>query len=126
MARFFDGYAEPTLDGLEDFHVVALNFSATWCGPCKRQDPLFERVASTFMDENPEARIAFLHVDVDENGALASRRRVKSVPTTLILSRESGLIWGQVWREKARFTGVVPFPKLMSEVEENVAEASQT
>lgn len=120
MARFFDEYAEPTLDGLEDFRVVALNFSASWCGPCKRQDPLFKRVADAIQGEDPEASVAFLHVDVDQNGALASRRRVKSVPTTLILSRESGLIWGKVWREKARFTGVIPFRKLLLEVQERL------
>lgn len=120
MARFFDGYAEPTLDGLEAFNVVALNFSATWCGPCKRQDPLFKRVAETVIEEMPDTSVAFLHVDVDQNGALASRRRVKSVPTTLILSRESGLIWGKVWREQARFTGVIPFPKLLEEVKERL------
>ncbi len=117
MAELFESFTEPSLDGLdEEIRVAVINFTATWCGPCRRQDPLFERVAGTVLEEDPEEPVAFLNVDIDENGALATRRRVKSVPTTLILVKEEALFWGEAWREKARFTGVIPYPKLLGEV----------
>eukprot|EP00966_Prymnesium_polylepis_P138491 3200086-Prymnesium_polylepis.2 len=41
--------------------AVIVDFTATWCGPCKRIAPLFEELAS----DNPGA--FFVKVDVDEN-----------------------------------------------------------
>lgn len=121
MAQFLDPYEEPSLDALdEDTRLAVLNFSAAWCGPCRRQDPLFERVAETVLDEHPDAPVAFLVVDIDENGTLASRRHVKSVPTTLIVAKQPGFLWGEAWREKARFTGVIPYPRLLGEVEDHL------
>lgn len=121
MAELLDSYAEPNLDALgEGTRLAVINFSATWCGPCRRQDPLFERVADTVLEEHPQAPVAFLVVDVDENGPLASKRRVKSVPTTLIVAKQPGFLWGETWREKARFTGVIPYPRLLEKVREHL------
>lgn len=117
MARLDEEFAEPSLDALEDgIELVVADFGASWCGPCKRQDPVFKRVAETICEETPDDPVAFLMVDVDRNQPLAREQRVKSVPTTVILRKEDGLLWGTSWREKARFTGIVPYPKLLDEV----------
>lgn len=117
MARLHEEFAEPSLDALGDgIEVVVADFGASWCGPCKRQDPVFKRVAETICDEAPDDPVVFLMVDVDRNQPLAREQRVKSVPTTVILRKEDGLLWGTSWREKARFTGIVPYPKLLDEV----------
>lgn len=121
MAHLAEDFLEPSLDALENgIRLAVVDFSATWCGPCKRQDPVFKRLARSVCEEAPDEPVAFLIADVDKNQALAREQRVKSVPTTLILAKEKGLLWGESWREKARFTGIVPYPKLMSEVEEQL------
>lgn len=117
MARLHEEFAEPSLEALEDgIELVVADFGASWCGPCKRQDPVFKRVAETICDQAPDDPVVFLMVDVDRNQPLARDQRVKSVPTTVILRKEDGLLWGTSWREKARFTGIVPYPKLLDEV----------
>lgn len=123
MTELAEDFLEPSLDALQDdVRLAVIDFSATWCGPCKRQDPVFKRLARSFGEEAPDLPVRFLIVDVDKNQPLARSRRVKSVPTTLILAKEEGLLWGESWREKARFTGVVPYPTLMDAVRERVAQ----
>jgi thioredoxin 1 len=39
---------------------VVIDFSASWCGPCKMMEPVFKEMAGRFTD------VAFLKVDVDE------------------------------------------------------------
>ena len=41
-------------------HPAVVDYSATWCGPCRRVEPVFKELAET----NPE--IKFLHIDIDE------------------------------------------------------------
>src|SRR6266436_5194613 len=47
--------------------VLALNFWATWCGPCHALEPLFARVAADFQ-ANPD--VLFLAADCDEDESL--------------------------------------------------------
>jgi len=47
-----------------------VKYSAEWCGPCKRIQPIFEQMAQN----NPQ--ITFIHVDMDEVNA-----PIQSLPT---------------------------------------------
>lgn len=40
---------------------VLVDFTATWCGPCKMIAPIFEQLSTTYTN------IVFLKVDVDQN-----------------------------------------------------------
>ena len=53
---------------------VLLDFYADWCGPCRMLAPALEELA----DEMPN--IKFGKVNVDEEGALAMRFGVSSIP----------------------------------------------
>ena len=60
----------------EVFTVV--DFTATWCGPCKRIAPTFEELASTHRIEDA---IEFISVDVDACPSASSWARVTAMPT---------------------------------------------
>ena len=57
---------------------VMVDFSADWCGPCKRLNPIVEKIAG---DYNGRAIVA--HLDVDNAQRTAQQFRVMSVPTVL-------------------------------------------
>jgi len=54
---------------------VAVDFTAVWCGPCKKIAPIFEALSI----ENPG--IEFIKVDVDENEETAMALEIQSMPT---------------------------------------------
>lgn len=57
--------------------TFVVDFTATWCGPCKAIGPYFEELSM-----RPEyARLAFLKVDVDKLPEVAQVGNVSSMPT---------------------------------------------
>ena len=61
---------------------VLVDFSAPWCGYCRRIDPANERLADQY-----EGRILVAKVNIDDEPALAEKERIELVPT-LVLYRE--------------------------------------
>lgn len=55
---------------------VVVDFSASWCGPCKVIHPEYERLAEEY-----EGRIFFIEVDVEEGIDIATRDNVSAMPT---------------------------------------------
>ena len=54
-----------------------VDFTATWCGPCKAIGPFFDELSL-----RPEySRLAFLKVDVDKLPEVAAEANVNSMPT---------------------------------------------
>ena len=58
-----------------------LQFSATWCGPCKTLTKTLESVIPSNLD------LPFGKVDIDEARDLASKFGIRSVPTLVFLSK---------------------------------------
>ena len=67
-------YNDESLTGL-----VVLKFTAEWCAPCKRLNPILQKLS----EETPE--VTFYEVDVDEMPTLSDTYKVKSVPTLVFL-----------------------------------------
>ena len=71
----------------ENFHKEVLNsdkpvildFFASWCGPCRMVAPILDEIA----EEREDIKVC--KVDIDEQPELASRYRVMSVPTLMIM-----------------------------------------
>ena len=58
---------------------VLLDFWASWCGPCRMVSPIVDEVAA----ERPDIKVG--KVNVDEEPELASRFRIVSIPTLVVL-----------------------------------------
>jgi thiol-disulfide isomerase/thioredoxin len=113
--------------------VVVVDFWATWCGPCRKQHPLYEQVKSRFQEES---RVVFLSVNTDEdrdvvrpfleeNGwsqkvyfedGLAGHLRISSIPTTLILGGNGAVF--------SRMNGFIP-ETFVDQLTERVQDALQ-
>lgn len=87
-----------------------VDFFATWCGPCKMQAPILEKVKEKVGD-----KATILKVDIDKNGELAARYRVQSVPT-LIMFKDGEAVW--------RTVGVQPQDLLEGKIYEHIPTKS--
>ena len=58
---------------------VLVDFSATWCGPCRRMDPLVEKLAEEYA-----GKVKVCKADVDECTDVARKYGIMSVPTFMM------------------------------------------
>ena len=59
--------------------LVLVDFWATWCGPCRMQAPILEKLS----EELSEDELKILKMDVDENPETARAFGIMSIPTLL-------------------------------------------
>lgn len=78
--------------------VVLVDFFADWCGPCKMIAPILTELSTEL-----EGSAQIVKVNVDEEGSLAQRFDVMSIPT-LILFKDG--------KPVDRKTGFLPKPEL--------------
>ena len=60
--------------------VAVVDFSATWCGPCRMLAPVVETIS-----EKLAGKVDFYNVDVDDAPELAGEYRVNSVPCLVLM-----------------------------------------
>lgn len=83
--------------------VVLVNFSATWCGPCKRQVPVLESLSKS------KTTLKIVKVDIDESPELAQKFGVRSVPTLILFNQ------GEKVETKIGLTTLSELEKIVSE-----------
>jgi len=67
---------------MESDRPVLVDFSASWCGPCRQLAPVVEALAEAY-----DGRLKVAKVDVEESQGTAMRYGILSVPTLLFLKR---------------------------------------
>ena len=82
---------------LKSEKTVLIDFYADWCGPCKMQSPVIDKIAEERQD------IIVGKINVDENQDLASKYGIMSIPTLLIIKN------GEV---SSKFVGLTPKSKI--------------
>ncbi len=68
--------------------IVLVDFWASWCGPCLRFAPTYERVS----EKHPD--IVFGKVDTEAQVELAARYDIRSIPTIMAL-RDGVIVFAQ-------------------------------
>ncbi|WP_155286425.1 thioredoxin [Lacticaseibacillus zhaodongensis] len=61
-----------------DTGVVLTDFWATWCGPCRMQSPVVEKLEETMKD------VKFTKMDVDANPDTPRDFGIQAIPTLLV------------------------------------------
>lgn len=62
------------------YPLVAIDFWATWCGPCRMSAPIIESLAKSYA-----GRVAFGKLNVDENQRLSWEYKITSIPSLVII-----------------------------------------
>lgn len=83
MALFSVATQEFEKTVIESAAPVLVEFTAPWCGYCRRLAPVLQRMSGE------EGMPAIAAVDIDEQPALAERFRVDTIPTLLLFRNGS-------------------------------------
>ncbi|NMF67241.1 thioredoxin [Brasilonema octagenarum UFV-E1] len=59
--------------------LVVVDYTASWCGPCKLISPFIDELAEKY-----EGRAKVVKVDLDHNKENAKKYNIKSIPAVLI------------------------------------------
>ncbi|AKT37502.1 thioredoxin [Chondromyces crocatus] len=58
---------------------VLVDFTATWCGPCKQLAPIVDKIADDF-----KGKVKVGKLDIDDAPTTTAKYKVKSVPTIIV------------------------------------------
>lgn len=71
--------SEEFLSAINGDKPVLVDFFASWCGPCKMQAPILYEFKEDLGD-----KVEVVKVDVDQNGEVAAKYGVESIPTLAV------------------------------------------
>jgi thioredoxin 1 len=85
---------------------VLVDFTATWCGPCKMLDPIVKQLAADW-----EGKVKVVKLDVDQNSGVAMQYQVMGVPTLMLFANGA---------PQQRLTGYQPKDRIIAKLESHI------
>jgi thioredoxin 1 len=58
---------------------VVIDYTATWCGPCRVIAPFIDQLAEEYAD-----RATVVKIDIDKNKEAAKKYQIRSIPAVLV------------------------------------------
>ncbi|UWG95626.1 thioredoxin [Dehalobacter sp. DCM] len=89
-------------DVLGSAKLVLVDFWATWCGPCRMIAPVIEELADEYA-----GKVIIGKLNVDEQGAIAEKYGVMSIPTLLLFKN------GEIVEKIVGFRGKADIAKVI-------------
>lgn len=74
---------------------VLLDFSASWCGPCKMLSPIMDEIGREL-----EGKIKVCKVDIEEDKELAGQFKIMSIPTLMFIKDKKIIHLGEGFKSK--------------------------
>ncbi len=62
-----------------DKGVTLVDFNASWCAPCKAQEPIIKKLMNIYQN-----RAVIIAINIDDNRTLATKYMVQSIPTLIL------------------------------------------
>ena len=93
MVKTLETYTEAQnfIEG-QNGDLVVVEYTATWCPPCKRFVPIYQDMETTYQEYAEQAadtgeevhRVLFTKVDVDANSETAEAHNISCMPTFIL------------------------------------------
>ncbi|KAJ4812967.1 Thioredoxin [Rhynchospora pubera] len=80
-----DEYNHQMQQAKEAKKLVVIDFTASWCGPCRVIAPVFAEFAKKY------PHVVFLKVDVDELKTVAQKWQIEAMPTFVFVKEGNGI-----------------------------------
>ena len=119
IARFERDVVAPSMT-----HLVILQFTADWCGPCKQLSPILDKVAADHADKG----VCLKRIDVDKDKLIAAQFRIQSVPTVYAMFQGQPVAdltnyrtEGQLGRAVEQLLGQLPVQGQAQELQAEIA-----
>lgn len=98
LARFERDVIQPSMAGL-----VVVQFTASWCGPCKQLSPVLDKIAGDYAAKG----VTLARIDVDEDRTIAAQFRIQSVPTVYAIFQGQPVADLTQYRSEGQITRVL-------------------
>ncbi|KAL3511182.1 hypothetical protein ACH5RR_030583 [Cinchona calisaya] len=69
----------------ETTKLIVIDFTASWCGPCRYIEPAINDLANKYTD------VEFVKIDVDELNDVAEEFGVEAMPTFILLKKGNAI-----------------------------------
>lgn len=94
---------------IESKKLIIVDFTATWCGPCRQIAPFMEQLAEEY-----QGRAEVVKVDIDADKPAAKKYGIRSIPSVLFF-QEGNLV--------DTIVGAVPYKRFTETTEKHIQAA---